>query len=100
MNKYELFNIREAKKYLTFYKWKKQYSKEMLTTELINWQHLFGNTSIVGVKISPSCCFGLKTVLEVLDDLGYTLTSYQVLTSKTSRIGKNKHQLEIIFVPK
>ena len=100
MSKFENFNLSKAEKFLANYKKNRHYAKEMLLTELISWQYFFGNSSIVGVKISTVQCYSRKTIETVLNDLGYMLTSYKTTTLKPYRRGISKKFVEFTFAPK
>lgn len=78
MSKYKNFDIGKADELRIVYKKKQYYAKEKLIIDLIGWQSLFGKTSIVGVRISLNHRYKKKTIVSVLDDLGYQLVSYEL----------------------
>lgn len=78
MSNYKIFNIDKADELRIVYKKKQHYAKENLLIDLIGWQSIFGNTSIVGVRISLNHRYKKKTIVSVLDSLGYKLDSYKL----------------------
>lgn len=100
MSKYKIFNIDEAQRLLPVYKKKRNYAKAMLLTELISWQDFFGNSSIVGVKVSTEHRYKRKTIQTVLNDLGYILTSYRTVTTHPYCCVTSITFTEFTFTPK
>jgi len=100
MSNYKIFDIDKAEKLLPVYKKKRHYAKALLLSEIISWQYFFGNTSIVGVKISMKHHYKTKTINTVLNDLGYMLTSYKKFTIHPYTCGISETFIEFTFAPK
>lgn len=100
MNNFENFDISKALELSHIYDKKRHYAKEKLLSDLIRWQHFFGDTSIVGVKISLEHRYQKTTVKTVLNELGYKLTSYRTITIHPYCCGTSENFIEITFTPK
>lgn len=70
------FNIDKAKELCLIYHKKRHYAKEKFVKVLIDYQHFFGNTSIVGCNLGATSNFQKRTVEAVCDDLGYKLVKF------------------------
>lgn len=64
------FDLKTAEKLLSTYK--NQPAKADFLKELIYWQYFFGETPIVGTKISLNRRYQRQTVITVLTQLGYS----------------------------
>lgn len=70
------FNIDKAKELCLIYHKKRHYAKEKFVKILIDYQHFFGDTSIMECNLSTPSNFQKRTVEAVCNDLGYRLVEF------------------------
>lgn len=70
------FNLVKAEQLCLFYIKNRQAAKTEFLTELISYQHFFGETSILNCKLGLSKRYLRKTAECVLSDLGYKLIHF------------------------
>lgn len=99
MSTYKNFDIDKAYTYLHIYHKNKQRSKQKLIEDLILLQNIVPTKNIVGSKIIIPCHYHLKTVENVLNDLGYTVNSYSTSTSGKLYSKNRNKSTSFSFVP-
>lgn len=75
------FNLVKAEQLCLEYIKARQAAKTEFISELISYQHFFGDMSIVNCKLRLDKCYKRKTIESVLSDLGYKLVSFSNQTN-------------------
>lgn len=101
MSEFKRFNVDKACEYSVIYRQKRQHTKQKLVEELIILQLSQPLKTLVGSKIYLPSYYRSKTIESVLNDLGYTLSSYNI-SELRGLYGKvyNAKSTIFSFVPK
>ena len=79
------FNLDKALELSLKYKQEQNsYAKYKFINLLISRQNIYGDTSILGLKLSTPIYYGKNIVEDVLNDLGYTLVDFSYSRCKDS----------------
>lgn len=89
------FDIVKAEQLCLRYIRARQIAKTQFISELIGYQHFFGENSIVNCKLGLSRRYQRRTVQSVLSDLGYKIVSFHSQTD-SEYLGAGKHTYSVI----
>lgn len=87
------FNIVKAEQLCLSYIKNRQAAKTEFISELISYQHFFGDVSIVNCKLILNRHYQKKTVESVLSDLGYKIVSFYSQTRCAYILNSNRKHI-------